>query len=111
MQGVAGESVHRPIGERFRSEAVVETDRGFVPIQHGPFHATAVSLDGDSSDARQQRFADSSAAIGRLNVDVFQIQTRFAQERREVVEEQCEADRNVSDFRDQCFGERSWAKL
>ena len=70
------------------AHALVKTDRVLVPVQHGPLKATVVALDGDLRQATQNALTQAAAAVGRANIEVFQIEARLAQKGAEVREEQ-----------------------
>src|SRR5258707_11031667 len=45
-QCVAGQPKGRPLLQGNSAERLVEADGRLVPVEHGPFHAAAVALDG-----------------------------------------------------------------
>src|SRR5216683_86541 len=92
---LAGEAVHRPVGVRARPEALIESDRVAVPIEHRPLETAATAIHRKPSEVLEHGAADAAAPLLGDNEQVLQIDSRPAEERREVVEEQREARRSV----------------
>src|SRR5258708_15112708 len=92
---LAGEAVHGPVGVRARAEALIESDRVAVPIEHRPLETAATAIHREPSELLQQGAADAAASLLGDHEQVLQVHPRPAEERREVVEEQCEAHRSL----------------
>src|SRR5919108_5967153 len=92
---VTCQAAEAPLIEHMCAHALVERNRRLVPVEHGPLHAAAVPALGDRRDVGEQLFADSAAPPLRDDEQIFEIQTVPAEERREIVEEEREANRHV----------------
>src|SRR5207245_6529375 len=92
---LAGEAEHGPVGVRARSEALIESDRVAVPIEHRPLETAATAVHRKPSEVLQQGSADAAAPLLGDHEQVLYVDSRPAEKRREVVEEQREAHRSV----------------
>src|SRR5260370_3319987 len=92
---LAGEAVDGPVGVRARAEALIETDRIAVPSEHRPLETAATAIHRKPSEVLQQGATDAAAPLFGDNEQVLQVESRPAEKRREVVEEQREAHRSV----------------
>ena len=90
-QSVARKPENLPLTLQHRTQAAIEADRGFVPVEDGPFEAAAVALDGGLGEPGEEEFAEAAATGFGVDEQVFQVDAGFAQERGVVVEEQGEA--------------------
>src|SRR5690554_3948494 len=72
-QGVAAESEGGPLVHGFCAEALVEPDRGFVPVEHLPFEAGVTALDADRRKGREQLAAVAAAAVLLTHVEIFEV--------------------------------------
>src|SRR5437870_5355565 len=54
-------SKHRPLTHRYSTQFFVEANRGFVPIEHGPFKSPAVPLARELCQIHQHRAAPYDA--------------------------------------------------
>ena len=93
--GAPVEPVDRPLVVRPGAQAVVETDRRCVPVEHRPLDPAAAALERQAGQLSQQRLPDSAAARLRDDEQVLEVDPRLAEEGREGVEEQREADRHA----------------
>src|SRR5207247_2545704 len=93
FKGPPSEPADAPVAEQLRAEAAVEAEGGLVPIEHGPLHPAPTTRDREPGQMREQQSADALAALILAHVQVLQVESRAAEERGEVREEQREADR------------------
>src|SRR5207247_2120779 len=70
------EAVRNPVGERPGAELVVEADRGFVPIQDGPFHPAALLAARLAEERVKELLPEPVAAIVREDEEVFEVERR-----------------------------------
>lgn len=88
----SGEAKDCPILHRDGAEFLVEIDRGLIPVEHGPLHASATTRVGDGGEVEQQGATVTGAAIIRANEEIFEIETGFGEEGGEVEKIEGEAD-------------------
>src|SRR5687768_13329747 len=100
-EGGARQSGQDPLTAQLRAQRLVELDGWRVPVQHGPFHASAPAAYGDACQSGEQGTTGAPAALGGQDEKIFQIQSRPGQERgiREEVER--EADGRSVAFADE----------
>jgi hypothetical protein len=65
-----------------------------VPVQNDPFIATTVSLHCKFGKMGKELLTISEASVFLQDEQIFKVNTRFANERRKVVEEQGKSNRN-----------------
>src|SRR6185369_17228008 len=70
----------RPFLHGPRAKAAIEADCRLVPIKRGPLEPAAAALHGDPRQLDQQGLAVALAAMGRLDEQVFQVDTGLADE-------------------------------
>src|SRR5690606_34446369 len=104
------QSENCPLIERFRAQALVELDRGGVPIQNNPLEPLALSLDGHLRHSREKLLADAIASPLGPNVKIFQVDARAADERREVLKVNRVSNHLAVDQRDQGLSRRPLAE-
>src|SRR3990167_142684 len=104
MQRRAGQAILRPVVQRLGTDAPVEVDGRFIPVQYRPFQASAAALHGQARQLAEQGAAEPHAAGAGAHIEIFEIDTGFAKEGRVVVEEQGKARRRAIDLTDQYFG-------
>src|SRR5579859_4944327 len=97
-QRVAAELLGYPAFDGLGTDAAIELDRGRVPVQHVPLHVDAVALEGDAGHVAEEGEADTAAAMGRVDVDVFDEQAVAAGEGAEGEEPEGEADGFLADI-------------
>src|SRR6202521_4376114 len=97
----AGEAVDGPFGVRPRPQALVETDRFAVPVEHRPFEPAALALDRQPSQLLEERAPDTAAAMLRRHEQVFQVNPRLAQEGQKFVKKEGNPDGRAIHFSDQ----------
>src|SRR6516162_9118218 len=84
-----------PLILRDRADAAVEGDRRRVPVEYRPVEPRAAALERRAREPRQQAPADAAAARLRAHEQVLEVDAGLAEQGREVVEEQGEADRGT----------------
>lgn len=67
-----------------------------VPVQNDPFVATTVSLLCEFGKMSKELLTVSEASVFLQDEQIFKVNTRFAHERRKVVEEQGKSNRNFN---------------
>jgi hypothetical protein len=77
------------------TQGPVEGDRGCVPIEHRPIEPRAAALERRVREPREQAPADAAPARVRTDEQVLEVDAGLADEGREVVEEEGEADRGT----------------
>src|ERR1700674_417523 len=97
----AGEAVDGPFGVRPRPQALVETDRFAVPVQHRPSEPAALALDRQPGQLLEERAPDTAASMLRRHEQVFQVDPGLRQKGREVVKEEGKPDGRAVHFSDQ----------
>src|SRR5438552_8087921 len=110
LERFAGNAENRPFVHWHGAELLVELDRRFIPIEHRPFESPAVGLARDPRQLDEHGAPKSSAAHFRDDEQVFEIQTRFAEECGEIVEEDSERGRLVLGIAKQDFCSRPRAE-
>jgi len=75
----------------FGAEGFVESDRGLIPVEDGPFHAAAAALVGEFGEVEEEGLADAASAEFGFNEQVFEIETGFREEGGVVGEKDGEA--------------------
>src|SRR4029079_14167984 len=90
IQCVAGETADAPVVHQRRAEATIETNRRLVPVEHGPLHATPAAIDRQPREVLEQLAAHAAPALVLVDVQIFQVESRPSEERREIREEQGE---------------------
>src|SRR4029077_12106217 len=93
VQRLAREPVHGPLRVRPGAQALVETDRLPIPVEHRPFQATTPALDGELCEVGQERAPDAAPAVVGKHEQVLEVEPGAGEEGREGMEEQREADR------------------
>jgi hypothetical protein len=78
-QVVAREAIDGPVGHRSRTEAAVEADSKFVPVQHGPLHAAAIARHRNAGEVTEQGTSNAATAPFRQNEKILEIQPGAAQ--------------------------------
>lgn len=84
--------VDGPFIHRFDTDAFVKVDGGLVPIETDPFHAAAVTLQGQFGQMLQQRFAVTETAFLWQHEEIFQIKAFSSHKSGEIMEKEGEAD-------------------
>jgi len=79
----------------------VDPDRRPVPVEHRPLHPPAPAPHRDARERPQERPAAATAALGRRDEEVFEIERRTRQERRVREEVEGEADRPAAPAADE----------
>src|SRR5436309_16046614 len=79
-----------PLLDDSGSEGVVEPDGRSVPVEDLPLEASAIVLDGNSRQMREEAHADSLAAELLTHEEVFQMQAGAAEPSGAVIEKQGE---------------------
>src|ERR1700674_3760057 len=97
----ARQTVDGPLGVGPCTEALVETDRVAVPVEHRPFEPAAVALDRQARQLFEKRAPDTPAAMLRHYEQVFQVNPGLRQEGREVVKEEGKRHGRAIHFSDQ----------
>src|SRR5690606_9907868 len=87
----AADAIRRPFVERLGTQALVEIDRSLIPIENGPFEASAAAFDCEPSEVTKQRRTAALSTEARPYVQVLQVKPGPAEKRREVMEEKREA--------------------
>src|SRR5690606_38105488 len=59
---LTGDPEGGPVVERHGAERLVESDGGFIPVEHRPFESAALALQRDRGQPFEQGAADSGAA-------------------------------------------------
>src|SRR6266516_6613676 len=103
-EGVARQAIHSPLRVRFRTESRVEADGVLVPVEHRPLHPSAPAVDRDLGQAMQQGASYPTAAMLRVHEEIFEVEARLAEERREVVKEEGKSKRLPLILGDQGLG-------
>ncbi len=75
----------------FGAERLVEGDRGLIPVEDGPFHATATALVGEFGEVQEEGFAEAASSEFGFHEKVFEVEAGFGEERGVVGEEDGEA--------------------
>lgn len=86
IECASGEPEYFPVVQRYRSKLVIEVNCGFIPIQYRPLEAVCAALLHQVCEIDQERLSDASAAVGRLDKQIFQINPGTPDESREVLE-------------------------
>lgn len=94
----------------FGAEGFIEINGGGVPIEDGPFQASAAAFDGEFGELFEQGFADAVAATFGEDVEIFEVDAGGGAEGGVVVEEEGEAGRGAVVFTEDHFGVGAWAK-
>src|SRR5580658_6869312 len=84
------QTVGRPLAVRAGAKAAVEGDRGLVPVEHRPFEPTAAPSARRLREISEQALAGAEAPGPRPHVQILEVVSRLAEQRREVVEEERE---------------------
>src|SRR5262249_48775246 len=92
---VAVQAIHGPFVHRERTEGLVEPDRRFVPVEHGPLQAATAALHGELRQRGQEGLAVPVAAKLGQDEEVLEIDGRLCQKRRVSGEEERVSDRLV----------------
>src|SRR5687768_1213158 len=65
LERIARQPIHGPVAHRPGAQALVEADRGFIPVEHPPLEATAIALDRELREVAHEGPADAAAAMRR----------------------------------------------
>ena len=99
-----------PVGHDFGAEFLVKVYSALVPVEHGPFHATTAPFVGEDCQFPEQGSTDAAAAMGGLDVDVFEIEAGTTDEGGVVLKEDGGCDDLTVDFGNEGFCGRLFAK-
>ena len=77
-EGIAAEADIAPLIEELGAHGAVKLDGGGVPVEDLPLEAEAVVFKGDGGYLAEQGLADALAAKGRLDEDVFEVDSGAA---------------------------------
>src|SRR5688572_9895211 len=105
---LAFQPLHDPVAHRTRTDRAIKGDCRLVPVQDCPFQPRAIAFDRELRQTSKQRLADARPAGLGPDVQIFEINSGASLERREIVEEQREADRLAVALRDQHLS--SWLR-
>src|SRR4030095_10415596 len=89
-KGRASEISPNPFSPQRSAQALVESDRMFVPIEHGPLPPAAPAPLGNPRQLGQKRAAGAPPALLRQHEKVFQVEARASLEGGELEVVDCE---------------------
>ena len=77
---MAGEAAEVPLRQTLRAEALVEGDRGRIPVEDVPFEAPAAPGAGQTGHMAQERAADPATAERRRYEEILEMDTGAGEE-------------------------------
>src|SRR3954454_6629176 len=96
FQRITRDAIDGPVVQGDRCHRFVESNRGFIPVERGPFEATAAPFVRDARDVQEQRPPIAFAPMLGPYENILQPQSTLAEKCREVMKEDGEADCNLA---------------